>query len=118
MGFYWRGLPEFHADMHDVGVRFMRGKKQTDFMTLPSEAHAALAVASIREMRRETVQLPRAETPCVTLLRDYQSFLDKRNARLREAIAERIADEDAKDKVFELLLDRIRRGARTPAATG
>ena len=111
------GTPEFHADMHDVGVRLMRGKKQTCFVTLPSEAHAALATVVIREMRRETVQLPRAEMPCVTLLRDYQSFLDKRNARLREAIAERVADEDTQDNVFELLLDRIRRGAHTPPAS-
>jgi hypothetical protein len=108
--------PELQADLHDVGVRFMRGKKQTEFMPLPSEAHAALAVVAIREMRRETVQLPRAEMPCVTLLRDYQAFLDQRNARLRETIAERIADDDVQATVLELVLDPVRRGARAHSA--
>ncbi len=110
------GVPEFHADMHDVGVCFMRGKKQIAFMNLPSEAHAALAVAAIREMRRETVQLPRTEMPCVTLLRDYQAFLHKRDEQLRDAIAQRVADEDVQAAVLSLLLERVRRGARVPAA--
>jgi hypothetical protein len=110
------GVPEIHADMHDVGVRFMRGKKQTDFMKLPSEAHAALAVVAIGEMRRETVQLPIAEAACENLLRDYQAFLKRRDQRLREAIADRVADEEVQASVLSMLVDRIRRGARAPAA--
>ncbi|MDH6147056.1 MULTISPECIES: hypothetical protein [Paraburkholderia] len=110
------GVPELHADMHDVGVRFMRGKQQIEFMHLPSEAHATLAVVAIREMRRETVQLPREQAPCTTLLGAYQSFLDRREQRLREAIAERVADEDVQMRVLSLLMDRVRRGAKTPAA--
>jgi hypothetical protein len=110
------GVPELHADMHDVGLRFMRGKKQIEFMHLPSETHAALAVVAIREMRRETVQLPREQTPCNALLRDYQSFLDRRDRRLREAIAQRVADEDVQTSVLSVLMDRVRRGAKAPAA--
>jgi methylase of polypeptide subunit release factors len=110
------GTPEVHADLHDVGVSFMRGKKKIEFVSLPSEIHAALAVVAIREMRRETVQLPRTEMPCVTLLREYQAFLDKRDLRLREAIAERVADEEVQIAVLSLLLERVRRGARAPAA--
>lgn len=110
------GIPELHVDLHDAGVRFMRGKKQIDFMRLPSEAHAALAVVAIREMRQETVQLPRAEIPCATLLREYQTFLDRRDARLREAIAERVSDEDVQASVLNLLLEKVRRGARAPVA--
>ena len=97
------GTPEMHADLHDVGVRFLRGKKQTAFFGTPSEAHAALAVVAIREMRRETVQLPRADVSCVSLLRDYRAFLDKRDKRLRETIAERVADKEVQVSVFELL---------------
>ena len=108
------GTPELHADMHDVGVRFMRGKKEVEFISLPSEAHAALAVVAIRETRRETVQLPRAEAPCMALLRNYQTFLDRRDTRLREAVGERVADEDAREAAFEMLLIRVRRGAQTP----
>ena len=110
------GTPEIHADMHDVGVSFMRGKRKVDFVSMPSESHAALAVAAIREMRRETVQLPRAEIPCVTLLRKYQVFLDQRDLKLREAVADRVADEDVQVTVFGILLERVRRGAKSPAA--
>ena len=108
------GTPELHVDMHDVGVRFMRGKRQVEFISLPSEAHAALAVAAIREMRRETVQLPQDELTCVTLLRDFDAFLSVRDERLRDAIAQRVADVDAQTAVMGLLLDRVRRGARVP----
>lgn len=109
------GTPEIHADMHDVGVSFMRGKKKVEFVSMPSEAHAVLAVVAIREMRRETVQLPRAEISCVTLLREYQAFLDQRDLKLREAIADRVADEDVQSTVLSFLLERVRRGARAPA---
>ena len=108
------GLPEVHADLHDVGVRFMRGKKQIELVSLPSEAHAKLAAVAIREMRRETVQLPRDDMSCVTLLRDYQSFMDKRDLRLRNVISERVADEDIQAKVFSLLIEFVRQGAKAP----
>ena len=109
------GVPEAHVDLHDVGVRFMRGRKQIEFIALPSATHAALAVVAIEEMRRETVQLPRSETDCSALLDNYQRFLDKRNAQLRDAIAQRIADEDVQSSVLSFLLERVRRGARAPA---
>ena len=67
-------------------------------------------------MRRETVQLPRAEVQCVSLLRDYQAFLDKRDERLREAIAQRVADDDVQATVLNLLLERVRRGATAPTS--
>lgn len=108
------GVPEVHADLHDVGVRFMRGRKQTEFVRMPSEAHAELAVVAIREMRRETVQLPRDGMSCVTLLRDYQSFMNKRDLRLRNVISERVADEGIQANVFSLLLEFVRRGAKAP----
>ena len=108
--------PHFHTDMHDVGIRFMRGQKQTGFVSLPSETHASLAILAIREMRRETVQLPRTEVQCVNLLRTYQAFLDKRDARLREAIAQRVADNDVQATVLNLLLERVRRGATAPTS--
>ncbi|MDP2825540.1 MAG: hypothetical protein Q8O52_23015 [Sulfuritalea sp.] len=107
------GSPEFHADLHDVGVRFVRGKKQNEFMHLPSEAHAVPTVAAIQEMRRETVQVPRSEIACATMFRNYQEFLNKRNAQLRDVIAQRVADEDVQSTVLSLLLDRIRRGVKT-----
>lgn len=108
------GAPEMHADLHDVGVRFSRGKKQTQFVSMPSEAHAALAVVAIREMRRETVQLPRSDMLCSSLLRDYQAFLDKRGKRLRQVIAERVADEEVQATIYALLVAHVRRGARAP----
>ena len=108
------GTPELHADLHDVGVRFTRGKKHIEFVSMPSEAHADLAVVAILEMRRETVQLPRSELLCSSLLRDYRAFLDNRGRRLRQLIAERVADEEVQAKVYALLVEHLRRGASTP----
>lgn len=106
------GVPEVHVDLHDIGVRFMRGNKQIGFISMPSEEHAALAVIAILEMRRETVQLPRSDVLCSSLLREYQAFLDKRGKRLRELIAERVADEDVQARVFALLVEHARRGVK------
>jgi len=105
------GTPEVHADLHDVGVRFVRGNKQLDFISMPSETHAALAVVAIIEMRRETVQLPRDKLLCTSFLVNYKSFLDKRNRRLKEAIVERVADEEVQSVVFDYLIELVRRGA-------
>ncbi len=106
------GVPELHVDLHDVGVRFMRGKKQGEFVSLPSEAHAELAVLAIREMRRETVQVPRHDEPCNRLQREFVAFLDKRDSRLRELIADRVADEEVQVKVFDSLVDMVRKGVQ------
>jgi len=57
------------------------------------------------------VQLPRDEILCSTFLASYKSFLEKRNRRLKEAIAERVADEETQSTVFEFLIERVRRGA-------
>jgi methylase of polypeptide subunit release factors len=108
------GTPQLHADMHDVGIRFMRGNKAVHFVSLPSKSHAELAVVAINEMRRETVQVPRDERDCEELLRRYANFITDRNARLRAVIADRVADEDVQEAVFGLLLHAARRGARAP----
>lgn len=108
------GVPVVHVDLHDVGIRFMHGKKQTEFVSLPSEDHAALAVTAILELRRETVQLPRSDTLCNSLHRAFKTFLDNRNRRLRQVIAERVADEEVQEKVFSLLVEQVRRGAKSP----
>ena len=107
------GVPEVHVDMHDTGLRFIRGKKQIHFMELPSEPHAQLAQVAINEMRREMVKLPREEGQCKSLFRDYLAFLTKRNARLLELVAERVADEELKAKTFDFLLAQVRQGLRT-----
>lgn len=107
------GVPVVHVDMHDTGLRFMRGKRQIHFMELPSEPHAQLAQVAINEMRREMVKLPREESQCKSLLKDYLAFLTKRDARLLELVAERVADEELQAKAFDLLLAQIRQGLRT-----
>ena len=108
------GVPELHVDMHDIGLRFMRGKKQLLFMALPSVPYAELAKISITEMRREMVKLPREESDCKSLLKEYSSFLAKRDTRLRELVGERVADEEVQFKTFELLLMQVRQGHQPP----
>ncbi len=82
-------------------------------MELPTESHAKLAQAAIHEMRREMVKLPREESACKSLLKDYSAFLSKRDIRLRELVAERVADEELQAKSFELLLAQVRQGLKT-----
>jgi hypothetical protein len=106
------GSPETHSDLHDVGVRLMRGKRQVGFISLPSDAHAELAVLAIREMRRETVQLPRDVKASGLLAARYQAFLSNRNTRLTQVIAERVADGDTQGSVLSLLIDQLRRGTK------
>ena len=108
------GIPELHVDMLDIGLHFMRGKKQLLFMELPSVPHAELAKISITEMRREMVKLPREERDCKSLLKEYSAFLAKRDTRLRELVGERVADEDVQAKAFEFLLTQIRQGHQPP----
>lgn len=108
------GVPELHVDMHDIGLRFMRGKKQMLFMELPSVPHAEIAKISIIEMRREMVKLPREESDCKSLLKVYSAFLEKRDTRLRELVGERVADEEVQLKTFELLLMQVRQGHQPP----
>jgi hypothetical protein len=107
------GAPEVHVDMHDTGLRFMRGKRQVHFMDLPTESHAKLAQVAIHEMRREMVKLPREESQCKSLLKGFSVFLAKRDTRLRELVAERVADEELQAKSFDLLLAQIRQGLKT-----
>jgi hypothetical protein len=71
-------------------------------------------VVAILEMRRETVQLPRSETLCNSLHRNFKAFLDNRDRRLRQVIAERVADEEVQEKVFAFLVEQVRRGAKYP----
>lgn len=108
------GSPVVHVDMHDIGLRFMRGKKQLLFMNLPTVAHTELAAVAIIEMRREMVKLPREEADCKSLLQSYQAFLTKRDIRLRELVAERVADEEVQAKTFDLLVQQVRQGHQPP----
>ncbi len=108
------GLPELHVDMHDIGLCFMRGKKQLLLMELPSVSHAELAKVSITEMRREMVKLPREESDCKSLLKKYSAFLAKRDMRLCELVAERVADKEVQAKTFELLVMQVRQGHQPP----
>jgi hypothetical protein len=90
----------------------MRGKRQVGFISLPSDAHAELAVLAIREMRRETVQLPRDVKASGLLAARYQAFLSNRNTRLTQVIAERVANGDTQGSVLSLLIDQLRRGTK------
>ncbi len=108
------GCPELHVDLHNTGLRFMRGRKQVLLMELPSVAHAELARVAITEMRREMVKLPQNESDCQSLLTEFTAFLSKRDARLRALISERVSDREIQGKTFDLLVMQIRQGYRPP----
>jgi len=60
------------------------------------------------------VKLPREESDCKSLLKDYSAFLAKRDTRLRELVGERIADDETQDKTLELLVVQVRQGHQPP----
>lgn len=111
------GSAQIKSDLHDVGVVFLKGKKQVGFIQLPSVAHAELAVAVTNEKRQDSLKIPRQEPDAVSLLKTFNDFISRRNRRLRELIGERVADEDVQQKVFDLLLVRIRQGAIAPSSS-
>lgn len=93
----------------------MRGRKQLAFVSLPTRAHADLAVLATNEKRHEVVRLPRTAEHSVALLDRYARFLHQRNQRVLSLIAERVADEDVQSKVFDLLVTRLQQRANAPA---
>ena len=115
------GLADVKHDMLSVGVRFRRGKKELGFVDTPSKVHAELLALSCNEKRsdetRSIVRLPRAEEETKEFLLTYQAFLGSRDQRLRELIAERVADEEIQEKILDLLRDRVRRSAALPRPT-
>jgi len=103
------GIAETHADFLTAhGVRFRKGKKdegvfvQTEF---PFQDKLVVLVAN--SGIRGYIRFPREEEECRRVYREYERFLRTRNARLRELIEERTADEEMQAKIFDALITLV-----------
>jgi len=104
------GEPEFHQDILSLGVRFMRGRRQIGFSATPTRAHAEILVLAAKEKRSPAMRVPRSEAAATSLLQNFGRFLKARNSRLRELVAERVADDEIRMQVLQLVIDRVRNG--------
>ena len=102
------GDAKVRADMVSVGVEFLRGAKMIGLTSTKLHEHAELLALVANEDRRDVIRVPSDPLTCKKLTSTYASFLRDRNHRLRESVAERVADEDIQQKVYDLILGRFR----------
>ena len=102
------GDAKVRADMVSVGVEFVRGSKMVGLTTTKLREHAELLALVANEDRRNVMRVPSDPEACKKLTSTYAGFLRDRNYRVRESTAERVADEDVQQKVFDLVLARFR----------
>ncbi|MCX7012299.1 MAG: hypothetical protein NTW86_07000 [Candidatus Sumerlaeota bacterium] len=92
------------------GVRFRKGKKDEGTLVktkFPFQDELVVLVANAGV--RGFVGFPREEDECRRVHREFERFLRQRNARFRELIAERTADEDTQQKTLSALLALVNR---------
>ena len=102
------GVAKVRADMVSVGVEFLRGSKMVGLTATKLQDHAELLALVANEDRRHVIRVPSDAAMCKKLTGVYAGFLSEREQRLREAVAERVADEDVQQRVFDLILGRLR----------
>jgi hypothetical protein len=61
---------------------------------------------------RGLVRIPHEEGECLNVLQKCETLFREREKRLHELIAERTADEDMQEKIYEALMPLILHGNR------
>jgi hypothetical protein len=102
-------MPQSGADMFSKhGVVFVNKKKRIAFIKtkIPTQDNlvALLAQSGVRGL----VRVPHEQAECERIHKKYDGFVRDRNKRIREMIADRTADEDVQDEVYEALMTLIR----------
>ena len=107
-----QGTAETHADfLTPHGVRFRKGKKDEGvFVQTGFPFQDKLVVLVANSGVRGYIRFPREEEECRRVYREYERFLRTRNARLRELIEERTADEETQGKIYDALVTLVNRG--------
>jgi hypothetical protein len=106
-----QGVAEAHSDfVHPNSILFRKGRKDTGVLvetvfTFQNELVVLVANSGVRGF----IRFPHEEAECRRVHAEYDRFLQRRNARLRELIAERTADEDTQEKILAALLGLLTR---------
>ncbi|MCL4874806.1 N-6 DNA methylase [bacterium] len=97
------GKPQVHADLLiPHGVSFAQGKKK-QIVPVKIKEQAPLACFLAEHGTRGLIRVPVEAAECSRVFQSYSDFIRARNARLKEIIEERTADEDMQEKVYTLL---------------
>ena len=108
------GVAKAYSDMfHDYGVRFTKGgRKHVAFIETKIPAQDNLVVIVAESGTLGLVRIPHETDECRRVFRSYSKFVRERGKRLSELIAERTADEDMQEKIYEALISLILRRER------
>jgi len=102
------GEPKAYHDMYVAhGVEFLKGKKRIGFVTTYIPEQDPLVILAAQTGVRGIVRVPHEAEECEYLRKRYAQFIQMRNDRLNELVAERTADTDMQEKVLEALLAMI-----------
>lgn len=92
-------------------VEFIKGAK-TRIALIPTitRSQAQLITLLANTGTRGLVRVPHDEAECSHTLEEYREFIDRRDARLRELVEERTADEDTQEKTLSALMALFTQG--------
>ena len=100
------GTPTAYSDMFTTqGVKFIKGRNtQIVLIQTKNPAQSDLIVLVAGSGVRSLVRIPHEENECLNVFLKYERFIRERERRLHELIAERTADEDMQEKIYDALL--------------
>jgi hypothetical protein len=82
-------------------VKFTKGAKtQIALISTITQSQAQLIALLANTGTRGLVRIPHDEAECSRILKDYREFIEHRDARFRELVQERTADEDTQEKTL------------------
>lgn len=89
------------------GVRFKKGKKELRFIETKNESQDDLIVLLVDAGMRGLVRIPREKTESERVHGRYKVFVHKREARIKELIEQRTADEEIQERIYHALRPMI-----------
>lgn len=99
------GTAEVFSDMFtEHGVRFMKGtKRRIALVETTSQAQDELMVLVANSGVRALVRLPHEDDECLSVLQQYEGFINQRENQVRQLIEERTADEGIQEEIYKAL---------------
>lgn len=99
------GEPRQTSDMFaGSGLAFVRGKKQNvGHVKTKHKSQDDLIVVLVEEGYRGLLRVPHTATECRKILKEFSGFIERRNRKLHELVAERTSDEDLQEKILDVL---------------
>ena len=91
------------------GVAFLKGRKTVAMVETKNAAQDALIVLLARSAVRGLVRVPHDEAECRGVCDRYSDLVGRREARVRELIQLRTADEDMQVRIYDILMPLLER---------